>query len=148
LADEADLRAAGWLLIRLPRKILSGSVAALGLVVIMSGANAESVLDDETADAIRAAIEKNWMIPIGLDHAERCTATLRLHLTPEGVVQQIDVLGDTTDAGCRTLAESARRAVLITQSEDGRLPLPPDKHIPTFVVRWPMKEICEQRGGC
>ena len=51
-------------------------------------------------------------------------------------------------AAIRTIAESARRAILITQSELGRLPIPADKYNPTIVVRWPMKLICEQRGGC
>jgi hypothetical protein len=125
----------------------AGFLGALVLATASSGAEAE-VIDDSTADAIRAAIEKNWLIPIGLAHAERCTASLRLHLTPESAVTQIDVLDDNDDPDCRTVAESARRAVLITQSEDGRLPIPPDKYNPTIILRWPMKLICEQAGGC
>jgi hypothetical protein len=81
-------------------------------------------------------------------NAESYTVSLRLHLTPDGVVTKIDVLDDNADPGFRTIAESARRAILITQSELGRLPIPPDKYNPTIVVRWPMKLICEQRGGC
>ena len=99
-------------------------------------------------DGIRSAIEKNWNIPIGMANAEAYTVSLRLHLTPDGVVTQIDVLDDNSDPGFRTIAESARRAILITQGELGRLPIPPDKYNPTIVVRWPMKQICEQRGGC
>jgi hypothetical protein len=99
-------------------------------------------------DGIRSAIEKNWLIPLGMANAEAYTVSLRLHLTPDGVVTQIDVLDDNADPGFRTIAESARRAILITQSELGRLPIPQDKYNPTIVVRWPMKLICEQRGGC
>jgi hypothetical protein len=99
-------------------------------------------------DGIRSAIEKNWLIPLGMANAENYTVSLRLHLTPDGVVTQIDVLDDNADPGFRTIAESARRAILITQSELGRLPIPADKYNPTIVVRWPMKLICEQRGGC
>jgi hypothetical protein len=99
-------------------------------------------------DGIRTAIEKNWLIPLGMANADAYTVSLRLHLTPDGVVTQIDVLDDNADPGFRTIAESARRAILITQSELGRLPIPADKYNPTIVVRWPMKLICEQRGGC
>jgi hypothetical protein len=99
-------------------------------------------------DGIRSAIEKNWLIPLGMANAEAYTVSLRLHLTPDGVVTQIDVLDDNGDPGFRTIAESARRAILMTQNELGRLPIPPDKYNPTIVVRWPMKLICEQRGGC
>jgi hypothetical protein len=99
-------------------------------------------------DGIRTAIEKNWLIPLGMANADAYTVSLRLHLTPDGVVTQIDVIDDNPDPGFRTIAESARRAILITQSELGRLPIPADKYNPTIVVRWPMKLICEQRGGC
>jgi hypothetical protein len=127
---------------------LTGSLAVLAIVAMTSGASAETVLDDSNADRLRTAIEKNWLIPIGMDNMERCTTSLRLHLTPQGVVTQIDVLDQNDDPDCRTLAESARRAVLITEDELGHLPIPPDKYNPTIVVRWPMKLICEQHGGC
>jgi hypothetical protein len=99
-------------------------------------------------DGIRTAIEKNWLIPLGMANADSYTVSLRLYLTPDGVVTKIEVLDDNGDPGFRTIAESARRAILITQSELGRLPIPADKYNPTIVVRWPMKLICEQRGGC
>jgi outer membrane biosynthesis protein TonB len=99
-------------------------------------------------DGIRTAIEKNWNIPVGMANMDSYTVRLRLYLTPDGVVTKIEVLDDNGDPGFRTLAESARRAILITQNELGRLPIPPDKYNPTIVVRWPMKLICEQRGGC
>jgi hypothetical protein len=127
---------------------LTRLLAALVLVAMSFGANAEPVMDSTTAGDLRAAIEKNWLIPIGIANAESYTVSLRLHLTPGGVVTQIEVLDDNPDPGFRTIAESARRAVLITQSELGRLPIPADKYNPTIVVRWPMKLICEQAGGC
>jgi outer membrane biosynthesis protein TonB len=96
-------------------------------------------------DGIRTAIEKNWLIPVGMANMDKYTVSLRLHLTPDGVVTQIDVLDDSGDPGFRTLAESARRAILITQNELGRLPIPPDKYNPTIVVRWPMAQICAQQ---
>jgi len=126
---------------------LAFALATLAFLAVSFGARAET-LSDDTADDIRAAIEKNWNVPIGIPNLESYTVSLRLHMTPEGVVTQIDVLDDKGDAGFRTLAESARRAILITQSEDGRLPIPPGKFNPTIIVRWPMKLICEQRDGC
>ncbi len=100
-------------------------------------------------DGIRSAIEKNWNIPVGMANMDSYTVSLRLYLTPDGVVTKIEVLGDTGDQGFRTLADSARRAILMTQNELGRLPIPPDKYNPTIVVRWPMNVICGQRaGGC
>lgn len=126
---------------------LTGSLAALSLVTASSCTSAESA-NESAHDDLRAAIEKNWLIPTGLDNAEDCTTSLRLHLTPDGAVTQIDVIQDNKDPNCQTIAESARRAVLITQSELGHLPVPTDKYNPTIVVRWPMKLICEQRGAC
>jgi len=121
--------------------------ALFAVMVVSFGAHAEPLSDATSAD-VRAAIEKNWNIPIGIPNMESYTVSLRLHMTQEGVVTQIDVLDDTGDPGFRTLAESARRAILITQNEDGRLPIPADEYNPTMVVRWPMKLICEQAGGC
>jgi hypothetical protein len=126
---------------------LTGLFAALVLVAVSFGASAEPETEGPYDD-LRAAIEKNWNLPLGITDAENYTVSLRLHLTPEGVVTQIDVLDDRDDPAFRTLAESARRAILITQNELGRLPIPKDKYSPTIVVRWPMKLICEQAGGC
>jgi hypothetical protein len=125
------------------KQALTGLLAVLALVVMAFGARAESDYDE-----LSAAIEKNWMVPVGVTNAEDYTVSLRLHVTSEGVVKQIEVLEASDDPGFRTLAESARRAVLITQAELGRLPIPKDKYSPTIIVRWPMKLICEQRGGC
>jgi len=97
-------------------------------------------------DAIRAAIEERWNIPLGMANIEKYVVMLRLHLTPDGVVTAVDVLDDTGDPGFRTIADSARRAVLITQSDLGRLPIPPDKYNATIVVRWNMALICQQKG--
>jgi len=125
----------------------TGSLAALILVMGSFSAYADP-LSDDTIEAIRAAIEKNWLIPTDVPNMDQYTVSLRLHLTAEGVVNQIDVLEDNGDAGFRAVAESARRAILITQNEDGRLPIPANEYNPTIVVRWPMKVICGERGGC
>ncbi|WP_395020507.1 hypothetical protein [Dongia sp.] len=122
-------------------------LAAFLLLAVASCASAPSA-DDGAKDDLRAAIERNWNIPIGVSDLEKCTASLRLHLTPEGVVTKIDVLQENDDPDCNAVAESARRAVLMTQNELGHLPIPPDQYKPTITVRWPMKQICEQRGGC
>jgi hypothetical protein len=126
---------------------LKGLLAALVLVAASFGASAEPEVDSPTGP-LRAAIERNWLIPLGVPNLESYTVSLRLHVTPDGVVKQIEVLDDNDDPGFRTVAESARRAILITQDELGRLPIPQDKYNPTIIVRWPMKLICEQAGGC
>ncbi len=124
-----------------------GFLAALVLFAVAFGANAEPEVDSPTGP-LRDAIERNWLIPVGVPNLESYTVSLRLHVTPDGVVKQIEVLDAIDDPGFRTVAESARRAILITQAELGRLPIPQDMYNPTIVVRWPMKLICEQRGGC
>ena len=118
------------------------------LLSVSSCAGAKPANDDGGKDDLRAAIEKNWLIPVGVPNAEKCTTSLRLHLAPEGVVTAIDVLQENDDPECNTIAESAKRAVLMTQNELGHLPIPVDEYNPTITVVWPMKLICEQRGGC
>ena len=126
---------------------LVGSVAVL--LALCSCASAPApVPTPADDDPLRTAIEKNWNIPVGLDNIEKCTVSLRLHLAADGAVSKIERLDDAGDAGCDAIAESARRAILITQNDLGRLPIPKDSYKPTIVVTWPMKEICEQHGGC
>ena len=123
---------------------LTALLAVLAALMAVSfGANAESSYHE-----LRAAIEKNWLIPVGLDNVDSCTVTLRLHLAADGAVSKIEPLEENGDPDCSTVAESARRAILITQNELGRLPIPADKYNSTIDVRWPMKLICEQQGGC
>ncbi len=126
---------------------LAGLLAALVLAAVSFGASA-GPLSDAAAAKVSAAIEKNWNIPTGIPDLESYTLMLRLYMTQGGVVTKIEVLDDNGDPGFRTLAESARRAILITQKEDGRLPIPPDEYNPTIILRWQMKLICEQAGGC
>jgi hypothetical protein len=127
---------------------LAGWLTALVLLTASPGARAEPVIDSQTSDNLRMAIERNWNMPVGLANAERYTVSLLLHLSPDGIVTKIDVLDDNGDPEFRTLADSARRAILVTQNEFGRLPIPADQYQPTMVVRWQMKLICEQHGGC
>jgi hypothetical protein len=114
----------------------------------LSSCASPAPVSEPAKDDLRAAIEKNWNIPLGVSDVEKCTVSLRLHLTPEGVVTQIDVLQEIDEPDCNAVSESARRAILVTQNELGHLPIPPGQYEPIIVVRWPMKLICEQRGGC
>ncbi len=60
-------------------------------------------------DGIRTAIERNWLIPVGIAYAETAPVSLRLYLAPDGIVTKIEVLDDTGDPGFRTIAECATR---------------------------------------
>ena len=126
---------------------LASSLATLVTMAMSLGAHAEPLSDAE-CNRLRTAIEKNWLIPIGVDNLESCTVTLRLYLAADGALSKIERREQSGDQGCNTVAESARRAVLITQSELGRLPIPADKYNSTVEIRWPMKLICEWVGGC
>ena len=116
-------------------------------MAISCGTSAEP-LTDSTKKEVSAAIEKNWNIPTGISKLESYTVTLRVHLSSDGGVTQIDVLDSKDDPDFRTLVESARRAVMLTQIELGRLPIPADQLTPTIDLRWSMNQICEQYGGC
>jgi len=88
---------------------------------------------------LREAIEKNWLIPLGMEDAENYTVSLRLHVSKDGIVTIVEVLDDNGDPNYRQLADSARRAILITQQEQGRLPIPTNDYNSAVIVRWPMK---------
>jgi hypothetical protein len=95
-------------------------------------------------EGIRAAIEPRWNIPVGMANIEKYEVQLRLYMRPDGTVSKIEVINTSGDAGYRTIAESARRAVLVAQQELGRLPIPADKYNSTIVLRWNMALICSQ----
>src|SRR5262245_30324203 len=107
------------------------SLAMLGLVAVPFGTHADS-LSDLDAQRLREAIERNWNIPVGLSNVENCTVSLRLHLAADGAVSKVERLDDAGDPDCDTAAESARRAILITQDELGRLPIPADNYNSTL----------------
>jgi hypothetical protein len=126
---------------------LTGSVIALAITAFAACASAEPISDSTRKD-VSEAIERNWNVPTGVANLETYTVALRLHLSSDGVITQIDVLESKDDPSFRTLVDSARRAVLVTQSELGRLPIPANQLAATIVLRWPMKQICERYGGC
>lgn len=95
-------------------------------------------------EGIRSAIEQRWNVPAGMANIDRYTVSLRLHMLGDGTVSKIDILDPMNDQGWRVVAESAKRAVLLTQKELGRLPIPSDKYNSTIVVRWNMATICAQ----
>jgi outer membrane biosynthesis protein TonB len=95
-------------------------------------------------EGIRSAIEPRWNIPAGMANIDKYEVQLRLHMRPDGTVSKIEVINTSSDPGYRTIAESARRAVLLAQQELGRLPIPADKYNSTIVLRWNMALICSQ----
>jgi outer membrane biosynthesis protein TonB len=95
-------------------------------------------------DGIRGAIEQRWNIPAGMANIEQYVVQLRLYMRPDGTISKVEVVNASNDPGYRTIAESARRAVLLTQQELGRLPVPADKYNSTIVVRWNMALVCSQ----
>ena len=66
------------------------------------------------ADAIRQQVEANWSVPAGVRDAGGLEVELRIQLDPDGAVDDVKIVGADRDAGgnFRTMAESARRAVL------------------------------------
>ena len=66
------------------------------------------------ADAIRRDVEANWSVPVGVQDADKLVVTIRIRLLPDGKVQSAEIIDQPTDTGTniRTMAESARRAVL------------------------------------
>jgi hypothetical protein len=126
---------------------LSKLLIAILLTAASLGVRADP-LPDSSEKEIVEAIEKNWNIPTGMTDIERYTVTLRVHLSASGAVTQVDVLDPKDDPNFRALANSAERAVILTQHELGRLPVPADQLPRTINLRWDMKAICEQLGGC
>ncbi len=65
-------------------------------------------------DAIREKVEANWSVPAGVRDAGELEVELRIQLNPDGAVRSAAIVDNDRDAGgnFRTMAESARRAVL------------------------------------
>ncbi len=79
------------------------------------------------SDAIRRQVEDNWNVPAGAADAGDLAVEIRIRLLPDGVVQRADIVDQArlSEAFYRTMAESARRAVL--QASPLR-DLPPEKY--------------------
>jgi uncharacterized protein (UPF0147 family) len=69
---------------------------------------------NQIAALIKSKVEKNWSVPAGIRDAGQQIVTIRIRLGRDGAVQSADILDDNyaNDANFRTMAESARRAVL------------------------------------
>ncbi|MDE0241037.1 MAG: cell envelope integrity protein TolA [bacterium] len=63
-------------------------------------------------DAIKQKVERNWSVPAGVFDAGELVVTLRVQLGPDGSVRRVETVDDGGGASYRTMAESARRAVL------------------------------------
>ena len=77
--------------------------------------------------AIRRQIERCWNVPVGVPGIETMRVSLRIQLEADGAVRAVDIEDRSrfeADARFRTVAESARRAVLSC-----RLTLPPEKYV-------------------
>ncbi len=76
--------------------------------------------------AIRRQIERCWNVPVGVPGIETMRVSLRIQLEADGSVRAVDIEDRSRfdqDVRFRTVAESARRAVLTC-----RLDLPADKY--------------------
>ncbi len=84
-------------------------------------------LSSSVSDAIRRQVEDNWNVPAGAADAGDLAVEIRIRLLPDGVVQRADIVDQArlSEAFFRTMAESARRAVL--QASPLR-DLPPEKY--------------------
>ena len=63
-------------------------------------------------DAIKQKVERNWSVPAGVFDVGELVVTLRVQLGPDGSVRRVEIVDDGGGANYRTMAESARRAVL------------------------------------
>jgi hypothetical protein len=74
----------------------------------------DMALANQVAKVIKSKVEKNWSVPAGVRDAGQQIVTIRIRLGRDGAVQSTDILDDNyaNDANFRTMAESARRAVL------------------------------------
>jgi hypothetical protein len=80
-------------------------------------------------DLIRRQVESNWSVPVGVKDAAELVVEIRIRLLPDGQVvtaEIVDVerMGRSGQESFRTMAESARRAVLKASPLRG---LPPEK---------------------
>ena len=69
---------------------------------------------NQIAALIKARVEANWSVPVGVRDAGELVVTIRIRLGRDGAVLRADILDANyaEDANFRTMAESARRAVL------------------------------------
>lgn len=79
-------------------------------------------------DAVRAQVERNWNIDAGAKGAAELLIEVRIQMQPDGTVRSATIVDDLryqTDTYWRSMADSARRAVLLSSPLQG---LPQDKY--------------------
>ena len=70
-------------------------------------------------DAIKRKVERNWSVPVGVRDAGELVVTLRIRLQQDGAAKRVEIVDDGSGgANYRTMAESARRAVLAASPFD------------------------------
>lgn len=90
--------------------------------------SSDAALTLSEIDAIRAQIQRNWNVPAGARDAEDLVVEVYVELNPDGSVVEariVDTGRYASDPFFRTAADSARRAVLLTNRIKG---LPQEKY--------------------
>lgn len=80
-------------------------------------------------DAIRRGIEPCWVVDAGVQDAQNMQVSLRVHVGPDLIVKQVDILDTmrySSDPIFKSFAESARRA--LTNPRCSRLNIPAGKY--------------------
>ena len=95
--------------------------------VVTTSRITDEPLSSIVSDAIRRQVEAKWSVPAGAADAGDLAVEIRILLLPDGVVRRAVIVDQArlSDAFYRTMAESARRAVL--QASPLR-DLPPEKY--------------------
>ena len=77
------------------------------------------LLRQTITDAIKRKVERNWSVPVGVRDAGELVVTLRIQLQQDGAAKRVEIVDDGSGgANYRTMAESARRAVLAASPFD------------------------------
>ena len=95
--------------------------------VVSTSRVTDEPLSSSVSDAIRRQVEDKWNVPAGAANAGDLAVEIRILLMPDGEVRRAEIVDQArlSDAFYRTMAESARRAVL--QASPLR-DLPPDRY--------------------
>ncbi len=87
----------------------------------------DETLSSSVSAAIRRQVEDKWNVPAGAAGAGELAVEIRISLLPDGTVQRARIVDQSrlSQAFYRTMAESARRAVLLASPLRD---LPPEKY--------------------
>ena len=86
-------------------------------------------------DLVKQQIKRCWNLPAGAKDAHTMVISIRVAMSPDGLVQQVRMLDSArmnSDPFFRTMAESARRATLDRRCQPFRLPLEKYEHWKTM----------------